>query len=209
MIIFIGLTMISSLDIFADKRHIALRLSLVNVPTLNYLLRSEIFISEYWQLQAVHLVLDYEPLSRIFQEAGQAIRACDPKLARIDVSVPSFLARRDRPPVVLLPQWILPEAVAAPKEEISSSRSFLDEKIDKFHFEEEKTQEAQIVHISNTKKETNWHLGVQAPILVIAHLDSTFEEEEAKMALYRGNKNLKDLMATRNKGSTSQEVPKS
>ena len=70
MIIFIGLTMISSSDIFADKRHIALRLSLVNVPTLNYLLRSEIFVSEDRQLRAIHLVLDYEPLSRIFQEAG-------------------------------------------------------------------------------------------------------------------------------------------
>ena len=94
MIIFIGLTMISSLDIFADKRHIALRLSLVNVPTLNYLLRSEIFISEYWQLQAVHLVLDYEPLSRIFQEAGYAIRAGDPRLARIDIFVPGFLLEK-------------------------------------------------------------------------------------------------------------------
>ena len=46
MIIFIGLTMISFLDVFADKRHVAPRLSLVNVPTLNKLLRSEIFISE-------------------------------------------------------------------------------------------------------------------------------------------------------------------
>ena len=46
MIIFISLTMISSLDVFADKRHVAPRLSLVNVPTFNKLLRSEIFISE-------------------------------------------------------------------------------------------------------------------------------------------------------------------
>ena len=209
MIIYIGLTMISSSDVFAYKRHIASRLSLVNVPALNYLLRSEIFVSEDRQLQAIHLVLDYEPLSRIFWEAGQAIRAGDPRLACIDVSVPSFLARRDRPPVVLLPQWILPEAAIAPREEISSSRSFLDEETDKFHFEEEKTQGAQIVHISNAEKETNWHSGVQALILVIAHPDSTSEEEEAEMALNRGNKNLRDLMAIRNKGSTPQEVPKS
>ena len=39
--------------------------------------------------------------------------------------------------------------------------------------------------------------------------DSTFEEVEDEMALNRGNKSLRDLMATRNKGSTSQEVPKS
>ena len=50
MIIFIGLTMISSSDVFADKRHIASRLNLVNVPTLNKLLRLEIFINEDGQL---------------------------------------------------------------------------------------------------------------------------------------------------------------
>ena len=43
---FISLTMISSSNIFANKRHVAPRLSLVNVPALNYLLGSEIFISE-------------------------------------------------------------------------------------------------------------------------------------------------------------------
>ena len=43
---------------------------------------------------------------------------------------------------------------------------------------------------------------------MIAHPDSTFEEEEDEMALTRGNKGLRDLMATRNKGSTSKEVPK-
>ena len=43
---FISLTMISSSDIFANKRHVTSRLSLVNIPALNYLLGSEIFISE-------------------------------------------------------------------------------------------------------------------------------------------------------------------
>ena len=50
MVIFIGLTMICSSDVFEDKRHVAPRLSLVNVPALNKLLRSEIFISEDGQL---------------------------------------------------------------------------------------------------------------------------------------------------------------
>ena len=50
MINFIGLTMISSSDVFADKRHIAPKVNLVNVPALNYLLRSEIFISKDRQL---------------------------------------------------------------------------------------------------------------------------------------------------------------
>ena len=66
MIVFIGLITISSSDVFADKNHVASRLSHVNVPGLNKLLRSEIFISEDEQLWAAHLILDYEPLSRIF-----------------------------------------------------------------------------------------------------------------------------------------------
>ena len=43
---FISMTMISSSDVFANKRYVAPRLSLVNVPALNYLLGSEIFINE-------------------------------------------------------------------------------------------------------------------------------------------------------------------
>ena len=62
----------------ADKSHVALRLSLVNIPGLNKLLRSEIFVSEDRQLRADPLILDYEPLSRIFQDTGRAIKAGDP-----------------------------------------------------------------------------------------------------------------------------------
>ena len=79
MIIFIDLTMISSPDVFVDKRYVTLRLSLVNIPSLNKLLKLEIFISEDMQLRVVHLILDYEPLSRTFQDAGQAIRAGYPR----------------------------------------------------------------------------------------------------------------------------------
>ena len=103
MIIFIDFDHNFLLGLFVDKRHIAPSLSLVNSPALNCLLRSEIFISEDGQLPIAYLILEYEPLSRIFQEAGQAIRASDPRLARIDVSVPRFLAQRDLPPVVLPP----------------------------------------------------------------------------------------------------------
>ena len=60
------LTMFCFSAIFADKRHIAPRLSLTNVEALNYLLRFEIFISEDRQLRAVHLILDFEPISEIY-----------------------------------------------------------------------------------------------------------------------------------------------
>ena len=51
------------------------------------------------QLRAVHLILDYEPISRTFLDVSNSIRANDYCLARIDVSWPGFLAPHDLPPV--------------------------------------------------------------------------------------------------------------
>ena len=47
-----------------NRNHIAPQLSLTNVVAFNYLLRSQIFVSDDRQLRAVHLILDYEPLSK-------------------------------------------------------------------------------------------------------------------------------------------------
>ena len=66
------------------------RLSHANVVGLNYLLLSEIFVSEDRQLRVVHLILDFEPISKVFQEIGHTIRAGDPRIHRIDVSKPDF-----------------------------------------------------------------------------------------------------------------------
>ena len=49
-------------------------------------------------------------------------------------------------------------------------------------------------------------LAANTPGLVVAQIDSDFKEEE--MALNQ-RRSLQDLMASRNKGATSQEVPKS
>ena len=95
------LTMAFFLAVIADRRHITPRLNFTNVAALNYLLRSEIFVSKDQQLRAVHLILDFEPISRTFQEIGHAIRAGDPRIDHIDVSKPNFLARDDLPPVIL------------------------------------------------------------------------------------------------------------
>jgi len=129
MIVFIFLTTISSSDVFVDKNHVAPRLSHVNVLGLNKLLRSEIFISEDKQLRVAHLILNYKPLSRIFQDIGQAIRAGDPRLACIDVSKLRFLSRRDLLPVELPIQRASRE-VAAPREEIASTPLSLKAEID-------------------------------------------------------------------------------
>ena len=123
--------------IFADITHVMPRLSFTNVEALNYLLRFEIFVSEDRQLRAVHLILDFKPISEIYQEIGHAIRAGDQWLARINMSRPSFLAPEDLPPVAWPLQQILLETAIVPKEEIASSHLSLAEEIDKFHFKEE------------------------------------------------------------------------
>ena len=97
IVVFTDLTNIFFLDVFADKNHTAPRLSFVNASGLNKLLRSKIFISEDGQLRAAYLILEYKPISRIYQDAGQAIRAGNSRLAWIDVSKAGFLARRDLP----------------------------------------------------------------------------------------------------------------
>ena len=75
------------------------RISLINVPALNYLLRSQIFVNDNGQFRATHLILDYEPILRTFLDVGNSIRANDYRLAYIDVFRPSFLAPHDLPPV--------------------------------------------------------------------------------------------------------------
>ena len=95
------LTMTLFSTVIADRRLVAPWLSHTNVAALNYVLRSEIFVSKDRQLRAVHLILDFEPISKTFQEIGHTIRAGDPRINRIDVSKPDFLARDDLPPVRL------------------------------------------------------------------------------------------------------------
>ena len=111
--------------------------------------------------------------------------------------------------MVLPLQQVLPETATPPREEVASSRLSLEEEIDKFHFEEGEIQETPLVNISDAEEEADRYSGVHYPTLVVARVGSTSKEEEDEMALNRGNRSLRDLMATRNKGTTSQEVPKS
>ena len=141
------LTMFCFSAMLADKNQVTPRLSFTNVAALNFLLRSEIFVSEDKQLRAVHLILEFESISKIFQEVGHAIKTGNPQLARIDVSKPDFLARDNLPPVVLpiwqnpplfvVPLQQVPPQAAAAEEEIASSRLSLEEEIEKFRFDKE------------------------------------------------------------------------
>ena len=73
-----------------NKTQVNPQITLINVPALNYLLISQIFVNDDGQLQAAHLILDYEPLLRSFLDVGNAIKANDYRLARIDMSRPNF-----------------------------------------------------------------------------------------------------------------------
>ena len=129
-----------------NKSYTNPKLSLINISALNYLLRSQIFVNDDGQLHAVHLILDFEPISRSFLDVSNSIRAYDHRLARIDVSRPSFLAPYDLPPVDhSIPQGIpfavqplqqvpLGEAIIG---EGAASSSSLEHGIDRFKFKEE------------------------------------------------------------------------
>ena len=93
------------------------------------------------KLHAVHLILDFEPISRSFLDVGNSIQADDYRLARIDVSRPGFLASYDLPPIDHpIPQGIpfaaqplqqVPLGQAIIREGAASSSS-LEEEIDRF-----------------------------------------------------------------------------
>ena len=121
---------------------------------LNYLLRSEIFVSADLQLRPVHLILDFEPISKVIQEIGHAIRVGDPRIHRIDVSKPDFLAHENLPPVRLPVQQIPLEAPVAAEEEITSSRLSLEDEIDQFHFVEDVKPSEKLVDISDSETES-------------------------------------------------------
>ena len=140
-------------------------------------------------------------------------------MARIDVSKLGFLARRNLPLVTqpvphVLPQvavsfpQALPDAVAIPVEEVASSHLSLEEEIDKFHFEEEKSLRAPLINISDAEGESDRNFGIHTLNLVITRLDDSNKKEDS-MALNKGNKSLRELMTARGKESTSKATLKS
>ena len=70
----------------------ASNLNFVNIPNFNRVIRFEVFVSEDRKLRVVYIILDFKPLFDKFQDEGNAIKAGDTRLARINVSVPRFLA---------------------------------------------------------------------------------------------------------------------
>ena len=175
-------------------------------------------MSEDRQLRVVHLILEFEPISRVFQEIGHAIRARNPRINRIDVSKPDFLAREDLPPIRLPVQQIPPpliiplqqvplEVLVAAEEEIASSRLSLEEKIDEFRFVEDVGLSEKPVDISYSETESVNLSSVHPKQLIITQVDSESEDEEEQMD-QKKRPGLKGLLASRNKGGSSKEAPK-
>ena len=118
------------------------------------------------QLRAVHLILDFEPISGSFLDVGNSIRAGNHRLVRIDVSRPDFLAPYDLPPVDHpIPQGI--PIIAQPLQEVplgeaifregTTSSSSLEQEIDRFQFEEE------TILVSEAEEVADEHSCVQTP----------------------------------------------
>ena len=147
------------------------------------------------QLRAVHLILDFEPISRSFLDDVNSIRANDYHLARIDVSRLGFLAPHDLPPVDHpIPQGI--PFTAQPLQQVplgqaivekgAASSSSLEEEIDRFQFEEE------AIVISEAEEGVDEYSCVQTPTQTVTYIGDSSDEEEA-MAPKIGP-SLKELM---------------
>ena len=163
-------------------------------------------MSEDGQLRTAPLILDYEPLSRALVDAGQAIRAGSPRLARINVSILGFLARRDLPPVQLPAQRVLPEVVVL-GEGANSSHSSLEDQIDQFRFAEEGEVSARPVELSDSDSDIDRSSAAPTLGLVIAQANTNQEVEEEGMDL-KLMSGLRGLLSNRNKGQSSRDAPK-
>ena len=158
------------------------------------------------QLWAAHLILDYKPISKTFQDVGNTIKANNYRLARIDVSRPTFLAPHDLPPVahpilqgiplVARPIQQLPLGQTVAQEGIASSSS-LEEETDKFQFEEE-TQGVEAIVISEAEEETDEYSYIQTPVPLITYVEDSSDNEVEEMAPKSGPI-LRELMKVRNK----------
>ena len=149
--------------------------------------------------------MDYEPLSRIFQDVGQAIWAGDPRLAHIDISKPGFLSRRDLLPVEL-PIQRAPREVVAPREKTASTPLSLEAKIDQFYLKEKGEVPERPIKLSNSEVNLDRFSTAHSLRLIVAQVDTSSEEEEGMDLKQRSS--LKGMLANWNKGSTSKEVPK-
>ena len=93
------------------------------------------------------------------------------------------------------------------REESSFSCRSLDAEIDQFHFEEVEGAPEKLVELSDSEHESDRFSVAHSSRLIVARVDISSEVEEEGMDL-KPRTGLKGLLANRNKGLTSKEVPK-
>nr|POE78904.1 hypothetical protein CFP56_31960 [Quercus suber] len=182
-----------------DRDQITLRLSLTNAAALNYLLRSEIFVSEDGQHRSVPLILGYTAKPKDYQPIGNAITQGDYRLNRIDVARKGFLAPYGLAPVphpnlqgvlsLVQPIQQIPLEPAVVDERVSSSTSSLKEQIDKFEFGGEALGGERVIELSNAKEEADRQSSIH-PVLITALPEDSSDEDMV---------DLKTLMKNRGK----------
>ena len=181
-------------------------LSFVNIPDLNRVLRSEVFVSEDKQLRAVYLILDFKPLSVKFQDIDNAIRAGDPRLVRIDVSVPRFLAWKGIVQVEL-PSHYAPLEAAALRVKKASSHLSLEAEIDQFYHEEGREKQGELmIQVSDLGEELDKSLSVYASGFTVVRVANNLDEEEEEEMPLERKKGLRELLVGRAKGSMPKDT---
>ena len=127
-------------------------------------------------------------------------------MARIDVSIPGFLASTDLPPVQLPAQRAFPVVIIL-EEEAGSSRSSLEEQIDQFRFTKEGEVSARVVELLDSDTDLDRASAAPDLDLVVAQIDTSQETEEEGMDL-KPRSGLRSLLSNRNKGQSSKDVQK-
>ena len=104
-------------------------------------------------------------------------------------------------------QQIPLEAPVVAEEKIASSRLSLEEEINQFHFVKDVGPSEKPVDISDSETESVNLSSIHPKQLIITQVDSESEEEEEQMD-QKKRPGLKGLLASKNKGGSSKEAPK-
>jgi len=139
-----------SLNSFANKNAVIPNFNLMNQPSLDKILKAEVFVHTDSQLRAAHLILNYIPISKSFQAPRCVIKAKDPHLHQISVATPGFLTTCPIPEGTLttnpIPKGI--SKVALPPQYTTGKATHSHPAITK---EEEEEKEEEVVEVSNSK----------------------------------------------------------
>ena len=123
----------------------------MNQPSLDKILKAEVFVHTDGQLRAAYFILDYISISKSFQAPKCIIKARDPHLHRISVAAPGFLLTGPVLEGTLTTEPIpegIPKVALPPKyiaEEATSSHPAITK--------EEEEIEEEVVEVSDSKDE--------------------------------------------------------